>query len=72
MWDVICQQDKYRLTYKTVSSPTGWFGSVGLLDGYDASKCLGYCNTVKFIWIGDMKQMKEGFMWIYVWYYMST
>ena len=72
MWDAICQQDIYRLMFKTASWPTSWFGSVGLLDGYDDSKCLGYCNTVKLIWSGDMNQIKEGFMWIYVWYYMST
>ena len=35
MWDITCQQDIYRQTYKTVSWPTGWDGSVDLLDGYD-------------------------------------
>ena len=32
MWDIICQPDVYRLTYKTVSWPTSWDVSVGLLD----------------------------------------
>ena len=36
MWDIIWQDDIYRLTYKAVTRPTGWDGSVGLLDGYDA------------------------------------
>ena len=37
MWDIICQQNIYRLTYKTVSRPTGWDGSLGHRDGYYAS-----------------------------------
>ena len=72
MWDIICQQNIYRQTYKTVSWPTIWNRSVGILDGYGASKCLWYCNTVQFVWSGEIKQMNEGFMWIYVWYYKST
>ena len=70
MWDIICEQGKYRLKYKTVSWPTAWDGSVGLLDGYDATKSLGYWNTVKFIRSGEIKQTKEWFLWTYVEYYI--
>ena len=72
MWDIICQQDKFRLTHKTVCWPPVWDGILGLRDGCGASKWLRYCNTVKFILSGETKQTKEGFMWIYVGYYMST
>ena len=37
MWEFICQQNKYRQTYKTASRPRGLYGIVALLDGYDAS-----------------------------------
>ena len=60
MSDIIRQQDMYRLAYKTVYWPTGCDGSVVLLDGYDASKWLRYCYMVKFIWNGEIKQMKNG------------
>ena len=72
MWDTFCPHVEYRLRYKTVSWPTGVDGSVILLDGYDASKWLRYCYTVKFIWSGEIKQMNEAFMWIYVSNYMSN
>ena len=36
MWDIISQQSIYRQTYKTASGQTGWDGSVGHLDDYDA------------------------------------
>ena len=81
MWHIICQQNVLRLTseavtilydYKTVTWPTGWDGSVGLLDGYNASKWLRCSNMVKFIWSGDIKQTKGGSIRIYVGYYMST
>ena len=61
MWEIICQQDIYILTYKTVIWPTGRDSSVGLRDGYDASKWLTHCNTVKFVWSGEIKQ------WSMVW-----
>ena len=35
--DIICQQNIYRLTYKTASLPRGWDCSVSHYDGYDAS-----------------------------------
>ena len=54
------------------SRNTGWDGIVVLHDGNDGSKWLRYCNTVKFIWSGEIKQMKEGLKWIYVGIYMST
>ena len=63
MWNNVCQQDIYRLTYKTVPWPTVWVGSVGLLDGYDSAKWLSYGNTVKLIWSGKMKQMKAMLIW---------
>ena len=72
MWDIICLQNIYRQTYKTASGQSGWDGSVGHLDGDDASQCLRYSNKIKLIWSGEIKQMKEGHMWIYVGYYMST
>ena len=37
MWDIICQQNIYRLTYKTTNRPTGWDGSERHLDGYESS-----------------------------------
>ena len=57
MWDIICQQNMYRLTYKTASRPIGLDSSVVHLDENDASYLLRYCNTVNFIWSGKMKQM---------------
>ena len=35
--DIICQQNIYRSTFNTASRPSGWDGSVGHLEGYDAS-----------------------------------
>ena len=58
MWEFICQHNTYRLTHKTASQPTGLDGNVVLLEGYDASKCLRYCNTLKLILSGKIKQMK--------------
>ena len=72
MWEIKCQQNKYGLTYKTAFRPTGWDGSVGHFDGYDTSFWLRYFNMAKFVWSGEIKQMKVGFMWIYVVYYMIT
>ena len=72
MWDIICQPDVYRLTYKTVSWPTGWNGNVALLDRYDGTKWSIYCNTSKFIWSGEIKQVKARFIWNNVGFYMST
>ena len=37
LWELICQLNVYRRTYKTASRPTGLDGFVVLLDGYDAS-----------------------------------
>ena len=36
MWDIICQQDIYRLSYKNASRPTGCDGSVRHIDGDNA------------------------------------
>ena len=36
MWDIICQQNIYRMTIETAFLPAGWGGSVGQYDGYDA------------------------------------
>ena len=36
MCDIICKLNIYRQTYKTASGQTGWDGSVGHLDDYDA------------------------------------
>ena len=49
MWEFICQHDINRRTYKRASRPTGLHGIVALLDGYDASQRLRYCNTVKLV-----------------------
>ena len=61
-----------QTTYKTASRPAGLEGIVALLDGYDASQLLRFCNTDKFIWSGKIKQMKARLMWKYVGNYMST
>ena len=45
----VSQQNIYRQTYKTAYRPPGLDGIVALLDGYDASQLLRFCNTVKFI-----------------------
>ena len=37
MWELICQLNVYRRTYKTEYRPTGSDGIVIALDGYDAS-----------------------------------
>ena len=69
MWNNVgsyCQKNKFRRTYKTASRPTGWDGSVGHLDGYDASQWLRDGNTVKLIGSGKIKQMKEKLIWKYV------
>ena len=60
MCDIISQKDLYILTYKTVIWPTGWDSSVCLLAGYDASKWLTHCNSVKFVWSGEIKQLGMG------------
>ena len=72
MWDIIRQQHTFRPTIKTAFRPSDWHESVGQLDGYDASLRIRYSNTVKFIWSGEIKQLKQAFMWIYVGYYMLT
>ena len=72
MWDTIYRQNICRLTYKTASRPTGWDGSVGHLDGYDASYWLRYCNTVKLIWRRKIKQMKTRLIWKYAVYYRAS
>ena len=72
MCDIICQQDKFRLTHKTIYEPTGWEGSVGLPDGCDPSKWLKYCYKFKFIWSAEIKKTKDVFMWIYVGHFMFT
>ena len=72
IWDIICQQNIYRQTYKIAARPTGWDGSVGHFDGYDASYWLRYCNSFQFVWNCEVKLMYSVFMWIYVGYYMSN
>ena len=52
----------YRRTYMTASRPTGLDGIVDLFDGCDASQWLRYCNTVKLISSGKIKQMKARFI----------
>ena len=37
MWDIISQENIYKLACKTASMPTGWDGIIGHHDGYDAS-----------------------------------
>ena len=54
------------------SRPIAWVGIAALPDGYDASQLLRFCNTVKFIWSGKLKQMKAKLIWKYVGIYMST
>ena len=49
MWELISQQNIYRRTYKKASQPTGLDGMVVVIDGYDASDRLRYCNTVRLI-----------------------
>ena len=49
MWDLICQQNVYRRTYKSASQHAGLKGIVVDLGGYDASERLRYCKTVKYI-----------------------
>ena len=58
MWEFICHQNLYSLTYKKASRTTALDGIVVLLDGYDASYWLRSCNKVKFILNGKMKQIK--------------
>ena len=67
-----CQPDIYWQTHKTAPRPTGWVGIVGLFDGYDGSQWLRYCNAVKHIWSGKIKQMKVWIVWKYEGIYMST
>ena len=38
--------------------PSGCDGSVGHIDGYEASKWLRYCNTVKLNWSGKIRHLK--------------
>ena len=45
----MCQQNIYKRTYKPASRPPGIEGIEAPLDGYDASQCLRFCNTVKLI-----------------------
>ena len=68
----ISQQIIYRQTYKTASRPPGLNGIVSLLDGYDASKLLRLCNTVKFISNVKVKQTNAKLNWKYGGIYMST
>ena len=49
MWEFICQQNIYTQTFKTASRPGGLEGIVALLDSYDASQLLRFCNMVKII-----------------------
>ena len=72
MCEFICQHITYRRTNKTASLPTGLDGIVVLLDGYEASLLLRYCNTVKLIWSGKIKQKNARLIWKYVGYYRST
>ena len=37
MWDIVCQQNLFRCTYVMAFRPTGRDGSIGHIDGYDAS-----------------------------------
>ena len=62
MSDIKCQHNVFRRTYKTASRPTGCNGIVVLLDDYGASKYLSYCNRFKFVWRGEIKLMKFGFV----------
>ena len=70
MWEFTCQQNIYRLTYKDGSRPICWNDSVVHLDGYDASKWLRYCITVKLIWTAKTKQMKVWIISKHVGYFM--
>ena len=49
MWELLCQQNIYRRTYKRESQPAGLEGIVIVIGGYDASERLRYCKTVKYI-----------------------
>ena len=49
MWELICQQNIYRRTYKRATQHAGLEGIVADLGGYDASERLRYCETVKYI-----------------------
>ena len=60
MWEFICQHDINNRIFKGASRPIGLDGIVALLGGYDASQWLRYCNTVKLISSGKIKQMKAG------------
>ena len=71
MWEFICQQNIYTQTFKTASRPGGLEGIVALLDSYDASQLLRFCNMVKIIWIVKIKQMKAGLIRKYVQIYKS-
>ena len=55
MWNIICQLNIHRLTYKAASRSTGWDGIKVLFDGFEAS-CLRYYNTVKLVWSVKIKQ----------------
>ena len=68
----ICQQNINGKTKKTASLPTGLDGTVVLVDGYNAPKCLRYCHTVKIILSGKIKLVKARIIWKYVGIYMST
>ena len=37
MWDIKFQRNIYRRTFNTAAQPSGRYGSVGHLDGNDAS-----------------------------------
>ena len=72
MWEFVCQQDRYRRTFKTASRTEGLEGIVALLEGYDALQLLRLCITDKFTWGDKIKQMKARLIWKYVEIYMST
>ena len=72
MWEFVCQQNIFTRICKAASRPVGLEGIVALLDGHDASHSLRFCNTVKFIWSGKVKQMKARLVWNYFLIYMST
>ena len=50
MWDIMCEQNIYRRTYKIVSCPTGWDGIAVLYDDYEDPKRIGYSHMVKLNW----------------------
>ena len=72
MWDIICYQNVNKLTCKTASRTADWDSSVDHSDGSDSSLWHRYCNTVKLIWSGKIKQMMARLIWNDVGYYTST